>query len=109
MTEISVQELKSRMDSGEKLNIIDVREEWEYQEFNIGAQHLPLSLFMSKLSELENLKNEEVIVHCKMGGRSTQAAMILEQLGFKNVKNVTGGMDAWRLHFDPSSTPPAPR
>src|SRR5882672_4022943 len=105
MTEISIEELKSRMDRGEKLNIIDVREEWEYEEFNIGAQHLPLSLFMSKLSELEDLKNEEVIVHCKMGGRSMQAAMVLEQLGFKNVKNVTGGMDAWRMAFDASFTP----
>ena len=99
MTEISVQELKSRIDTGEKLNILDVREEWEVQDFNIGARNIPLSVFMTKLGELEDLKNEEVIVHCKMGGRSIQAVMILEQLGFKNVRNLSGGMDAWVAAF----------
>jgi len=99
MTEISVQELKSRIDNGEKLNVIDVREEWEYQEFNIGAQNIPLSIFMTKLEELENLKQEEIIVHCKMGSRSMQAAMLLEQFGLKNVKNVSGGIDAWKMNL----------
>ena len=99
MKDISVQELKERMDKGEKLNVIDVREDWEYQEFNIGAKNIPLSIFLTKLEDLEDLKDEEVIVHCKMGGRSMQAAAILEQSGFKNVKNVQGGMDAWLTTF----------
>jgi len=99
MKDISVEELKSRMDQGEKLNIIDVRESWEYEEFNIGAKNMPLSAFPSYLPELEKLKNEEVIVHCKMGGRSSQAAAFLDQQGFKNVKNVTGGMDEWKMKF----------
>ncbi|HYV95227.1 MAG TPA: rhodanese-like domain-containing protein [Chitinophagales bacterium] len=99
MTEISSQELKSRIDSGEKLNLLDVREEWEYQEFNIGAKNIPLSVFMSKLDELQDWKNEEVIVHCKMGGRTMQAAAILEQAGFKNVVVYIGGMDEWIATF----------
>lgn len=99
MKEISVEELKSRIDSKEKLNLIDVREAWEYDEFNIGAKNYPLSAFMSALPELEPWKEEEVIVHCKMGGRSMQAAALLEQSGFTNVTNVIGGMDAWKQKF----------
>jgi rhodanese-related sulfurtransferase len=99
MRDISVDELKERMDKGEPLNIIDVREPWEYEEFNIKGKNMPLSNFMSFIPELEDLKDEEVIVHCKMGGRSMQAAGLLEQMGFTNVKNVTGGMDAWKTRF----------
>ncbi len=104
MQEITVQELKSRMDAGEKLHLIDVREEWEAREFNIGGQNIPLSILTTKLEELDDLKDEEVIVHCKMGGRSFQAAMILEQMGFRKVKNVSGGLDAWIAAF---GNPPA--
>ena len=68
MTELTIQELKSRIENKEPLHLLDVREEWEYQEFNIGAQNIPLSIFMTKLEDLEDLKEEEVIVHCKMGG-----------------------------------------
>jgi len=99
MTEISAQDLKQRIDSGEKLHLLDVREEWEYQEFNIGAKNIPLSVFMTKLEELDDWKNEELIVHCKMGGRTMQAAMILEQVGFKNVVIFRGGMDEWIAMF----------
>jgi rhodanese-related sulfurtransferase len=99
MKEISVEELKSRIEKGDPLNLIDVRETWEYDEFNIGAKNLPLSSFMSFVPELEDLKDEEIIVHCKMGGRSMQAVAILEQMGFKDVKNVTGGMDEWKMKF----------
>src|SRR5207249_9355734 len=99
MTEISAQKLKERIDSGENLNLLDVREEWEYQEFNIGAKNIPLSVFMTKLEELDDWKNEEVIVHCKMGGRTMQAAAILEQVGFKNIVVFKGGMDEWIATF----------
>ncbi len=100
MKNISVEELKSRMDAGEKLNIIDVREPWEYEEFNIGAQLLPLGNVMGmQLDAIEDLKNDELIIHCKAGARSAQACMMLEQLGYTNVVNVTGGMNAWRQKF----------
>ncbi len=100
MTNITVTELKSRMDAGEQLHIIDVREPSEYAEYNIGAKLIPLGQIVNmQLEELEELKNEELIIHCKMGGRSMQACMILEQAGFTNVVNVTGGVMAWKQLF----------
>ena len=100
MTTITVEELKSRIDAHEKLNIIDVREPSEYEEFNIGAKLIPLGkIQVMETEEIDHLKNEEVIVHCKVGGRSMQAAMILEQLGFTNVVNLTGGLTAWRQKY----------
>lgn len=99
MKEISVEELKSRLDKGEDFLLLDVREPWEYEEFNIGAKNLPLSSFMTFIPELEDWKEDEIVIHCKMGGRSMQAVAILEQMGFKNVKNVTGGMEEWKLKF----------
>jgi rhodanese-related sulfurtransferase len=100
MQEISVQELKARMDAGEHLNIIDVREPDEYAAFNIGGKLVPLGQVMSmQIDDLEDLKDEEVIVHCQAGGRSMQAGMMMETMGFRNVKNLTGGMVAWRAMF----------
>jgi rhodanese-related sulfurtransferase len=100
MKNITVEELKSRIDSGEKLNIIDVREPWEYTEFNIGAELIPLGRIQSlQIDDLEDRKNEELIIHCKAGSRSAQACMILETAGFTNVVNVTGGMMAWKQKF----------
>lgn len=96
---ITVEELKSRLDQGDTFHLIDVREPWEYEEFNIGAMNLPLSSFITALSDLEDWKEEEIIVHCKMGGRSMQAVALLEQVGFRNVKNVAGGMDEWKMKF----------
>jgi rhodanese-related sulfurtransferase len=100
MKNITVEELKSRMDAGEKLNIIDVREPGEYAEYNIGAKLIPLGKIMSmQLEELEDLKDEELIIHCKAGSRSMQACVVLEQAGFTNVTNVTGGTLAWKQKF----------
>ncbi len=100
MKTITVEELKSRIDAGEKLHIIDVREPAEYQEYNIGAKLIPLGKIMGmELDEIEDLRNEELIIHCKAGSRSMQACMMLEQAGFTNVVNVTGGMLAWQQKF----------
>ena len=97
MKNITVEELKSRLDAGEQLHIIDVREPSEYTEFNIDGKLVPLGQIANmQLEDLEDLKNEELIIHCKAGSRSMQACMILEQAGYTNVVNVTGGMIAWR-------------
>jgi rhodanese-related sulfurtransferase len=97
MREITVEELKSRLDNGEKLHVIDVREPAEYAEYNMGAQLIPLGKIMSlQLEDIEDLKNEELIIHCKAGTRSMQACMMLEQAGFTNVVNVKGGAMAWK-------------
>jgi rhodanese-related sulfurtransferase len=100
MENISATELKKRMDSGEDLNIVDVREPHEHEEFNIGGILVPLGdIRAMQVDELEDLKDQEVIVYCRSGGRSGQAAMILETMGFQNVKNLTGGMLAWQEQF----------
>lgn len=97
MNIITVQELKYRIDKGDNLRIIDVREPNEYAEFNIGGQLLPLGQIANmQVDSIEDFKDEELIIHCRAGSRSMQACMILEQLGFKNVVNVTGGMLAWQ-------------
>ena len=97
MQEISVAELKERIDAGEELHIIDVREPDEYAAFNIGGRLIPLGRIMSmQLEDIDDLRDEELIIHCHAGKRSMQACMVLEQVGFTNVKNVTGGMVAWQ-------------
>ncbi|HXS38410.1 MAG TPA: rhodanese-like domain-containing protein [Flavipsychrobacter sp.] len=100
MENITVTELKERLNKGEKLTIIDVREPAEYAEFNIGAKLIPLGKIMGmQIDEIEDMKNDELIVHCRSGVRSMQACLVLEQVGFKNVKNVTGGILAWQEQF----------
>lgn len=96
MKHITVEELKTRMDSGETIHLIDCREPHEYEEANLGARLIPLSKFqMMDLDELEDLKEQEVIVHCRSGKRSMMACSILEQMGFQNTVNVEGGILAW--------------
>ncbi len=94
---ISVEELKQRKDAGEELYIIDVREPHEYTDVNMGALLIPLGKVMSmQLDEIEDWKEKEVIVHCRSGVRSMQACAMLEQAGFTNTKNLTGGIIAWK-------------
>jgi len=97
MKDISVLELKSLMDSGAALNIIDVREPDENAAFNIGGQLFPLGKILSfQLEDIDELKDEAVYLYCRSGKRSLQACMILEQAGFTNVNNVSGGILAWQ-------------
>jgi hypothetical protein len=100
MREITVEELKARVDAGEKLNVIDVREPDEYAEANMGVPLIPLGNILSmQIDSLEDLKNEELIIHCRSGKRSAQACMVLEQIGFTNTVNVVGGILAWQDKF----------
>lgn len=100
MRQITVEELKEKIDSGAPLHIIDVRESSEYEEYNIGAQLIPLGNIVNmQFDEIENLKNEELIIHCKAGSRSAQACMVLEQAGFTDTVNVIGGILAWRAKY----------
>lgn len=97
MTNITVEELKAKLDSGEKINLIDCREPHEYAEANLGGKLVPLGKIQTmQVEDLEDLKEEEVIVHCRSGQRSMMACMVLDQLGFKNTKNVSGGILAWQ-------------
>ncbi len=94
--DITVQELKERLDKGEQLNLIDVREPNEYEADNIGAKLIPLGDLPYELDQLDGLQDEEVIVHCRSGASSARAQQLLEENGFTNVRNVTGGMLAYR-------------
>ena len=95
MENIQVNELKQRLDKGEKLNLIDVREPWEYEEKNIGARLIPLNTLPDQVEDLAPLKNEEVILHCKSGRRSANAQKFLQQQGFTKVRNLEGGIEAY--------------
>ena len=93
--DITVEDLKTRIDSGEKLNLIDVREQWEFDEANLGAILIPLQTLPNRIAELEKFKEKELIIHCRSGKRSDNAKKFLEQNGFKNVRNVLGGIVAY--------------
>ncbi len=97
MPDITSDELKQRQQAGETPTILDVREPWEHEESRIpGAQNIPLNSLPDKLDDLADLKNQEVIVHCKSGGRATSAKAYLTQQGFTNVRNLVGGIAGYQ-------------
>ncbi len=100
MTNITPEEVKKRLDAGEKLNIVDVREPHENADFNIGGTLIPLGNIQTmQVDEIEDLKDKEVIFYCRSGNRSGQACMFLDAMGFKNTRNLTGGMLLWEEKF----------
>ena len=100
MNIITPEELKKRLDAGEKPNLVDVREPAENAEYNIGGILHPVGRIRNFDAEgLENLKDQEVIVYCRSGNRSGQAALMMETMGFTNVWNLAGGMLAWQEKF----------
>ncbi len=103
MTTITAEEVKARMDAGEKLNLVDVREPDERAAFNIGGEFIPLGKIQTmQLDEIDDLKEEELIFYCRSGNRSGQACLVLETMGFKDVKNLVGGMNDWQEKFKAS-------
>lgn len=100
MQTITIDELKARLDAGETINIVDVREPHEHEEFNIGGVLVPLGQIRDmQTDELETFKDQELVVYCRSGNRSGQACMVLDSLGFENTKNLVGGMLAWQDKF----------
>ena len=97
MKTITVEAVKARIDAGEKLLLLDVREPHEHADFNIGGTLLPLGQVQAlQVDDIEDWKDKEVIVYCRSGNRSGQACNILEQAGFTNVSNLVGGMLDWQ-------------
>ncbi len=92
-------ELKRRLDAGEDLFVLDVREPHEYQIANLGAKLIPLGDLPARVNELDS--SREIVVHCKSGGRSQKAAEFLAQSGFKKLHNLAGGINAWSTDVDP--------
>jgi glyoxylase-like metal-dependent hydrolase (beta-lactamase superfamily II)/rhodanese-related sulfurtransferase len=97
--QITPKQLKEKIDRGEKPFILDVREQFEYKIANIGANLIPLGEIPKRLNELN--PEEEIVVYCHHGGRSQRAVEFLYEKGFKNVKNLIGGIDAWSIQVDP--------
>ena len=96
MEDISAQELTDRRDKGETPYILDVREEWEFEEDNLGGQLIPLGELPNRHNEIEAGKEEEIVVHCRSGKRSATAKKLLEQQGYTKVRNLEGGILAYR-------------
>ncbi|HSY14295.1 MAG TPA: molybdopterin-synthase adenylyltransferase MoeB [Verrucomicrobiae bacterium] len=100
IADMTPEELKQKMDAGDKdLFVLDVREPNEYQICNLGGHLIPLNDLPKRVDELD--KSKEIVVHCKMGGRSAKAVDYLKQQGFTNVHNLVGGINAWAERVDP--------
>jgi len=96
MEDITVNELRQRQEATEKLNIIDVREDWEHQENNIGGLNIPLGTVPTRLGELESMKEQELVVYCRTGNRSGKVKQFLQQQGFSKVRNLLGGIEEFQ-------------
>ncbi len=96
---ISVEELKRRRDAGEDLVVLDVREPAEFQICNLNGHLIPLNDLPKRINELD--PSRELVVHCRTGGRSAMAVEFLQRAGFKNVRNLMGGILAWAEKIDP--------
>lgn len=101
MKEVTVAELKAKMDENEDFQLIDVREisENEYCSIN-GSVLIPMGELLERIDEID--RDKEVIVHCKSGGRSGSVVNALMSRGFENVANLKGGILAWSSEIDPS-------
>jgi adenylyltransferase/sulfurtransferase len=100
--EMTVTELKERLDRGERLELVDVREDYEWQIGNLepyGAKLIPMGQLKARLDEIE--RGGEVVMICRTGSRSRRAVQMLEQAGFTGVWNLAGGMNAWSEEIDP--------
>jgi len=97
---IQAEELKQRLDAGENLFLLDVREEYEYEISNIGGHLIPLAQLPKRVKELD--ASQEIIALCKMGPRGAKAVQFLQQAGFGKVRNLNGGIFAWSDRIDRS-------
>ena len=98
--QLTVKELKRRIDAGEDVQLIDVREPYEYQIAHIGGKLIPQNDVPNRLAEID--RDREVVVHCRSGARSQRIAEFLQQAGYSNVVNLAGGILAWSDEIDPS-------
>jgi adenylyltransferase/sulfurtransferase len=100
--QITVEELKKKLDAKENIFVLDVREPHEYPIANLGAPLIPVGSIENRVSEIADHRNDEVIVHCRSGARSQKAALALKAAGFTNVSNLAGGILAWADKIDPT-------
>lgn len=100
ISEMSVKELKRRLDAGDKLVLVDVREPHEHSAANIGGTLIPMGQIPARMSELD--ENAEIVVYCRTGNRSSRVVEFLADSGFAHVWNLTGGIRAWSQEIDPA-------
>ncbi len=100
--EITVQELKKMLDENDPVLLIDVREKFEKELVDIGGSLIPLGQLADRISEIDSEKENPVVIYCRSGARSAEACRILQSNGFKNVKNLKGGILKWADDIDPS-------
>jgi sulfur-carrier protein adenylyltransferase/sulfurtransferase len=98
-SDMQVEELKQRLDKGDDIFVLDVREPHEYQICNINGHLIPLGDLPKRVSELDS--SREIVAHCRSGARSAKAVDFLRQAGFKKVRNLAGGILAWADRVDP--------
>ncbi|MCK6460296.1 MAG: sulfurtransferase [Planctomycetes bacterium] len=103
MLEISVAEVKARLDRGEKVRLLDVREPHELAICRIeGAEHIPMMQLFLGMKAPAAAPDGEIVVFCHLGMRSFEAAAYLRSRGFPNARSLAGGIDAWATEIDPS-------
>lgn len=100
MNEITVQELKNWKEQGKDFQLVDVREDFEYEMSNLGGDLIPLGGVLIESEKID--KDKPVVIMCRSGKRSAAAVMQLEQQGFNNLYNLQGGILAWQQAIDPS-------
>ena len=99
MAPISATEFMNRLSNGEPMNLLDVREEIEFATYNIGGKNIPLSVLPHNINQLTYNKTDEIVVICKIGLRSETARLLLNQNGYQNARNLSGGLIAiQKLH-----------
>lgn len=104
MKEVTVQELKKLVDDKADIQIIDVREEYEYEQANMGAEHIPMGNILAESDKIS--RSKQVIIHCRSGARSASVINALEkQFGFENLYNLKGGIIAWATEIDNTLQP----
>ena len=101
MKEITVQTLKELIQANKAPHLIDVREPHEHDEFNLGGQNIPVTELPFRIAELKSIGEEDIILYCQSGSRSSLAQKLLEaQFNITNTTNVLGGVKAWKAAFE---------
>ncbi|MVN90981.1 rhodanese-like domain-containing protein [Mucilaginibacter aquatilis] len=100
MKEVTVEDLKRMKENGEDFQLIDVREDFEYQMSNLEGDNIPLSGVVIEADKIS--KDKPVVIMCRSGKRSAMAVMQLEQQGYENLYNLKGGILAWQQEIDPN-------
>jgi len=102
VAEISATELKKRLDTGEDIVLLDVREPHELAICKLAsAVHIPLGSLLDRLDEMKSCQEKEIVVFCRSGKRSERAAQFMQEKGYRKVKNLAGGILAWAKDVDP--------